>query len=880
MSSWTRTTLITLGCAGWLVLAGCHRGAAVPPEEKPAIASLRGDSSSPATQPATKPPDRSRLSLGDVNRHARREMAPQLLAMLKDPAYAEDWGLIAQILPAARPDARSASAIIDYITRKDDWRGLHGGALNSRMTAKVAAVHALGSIHSPEAIAFLRKVLESAQSARSILRHWLNDKNPPEPNVDGPDTILSIFMNQAARGLVIARDPEGIALIRQRNEQFGSYPGAMALNRVIEEKGLDWYRQNGDDAARSLERKYWLEDYGKSRQKWGVPLPPLPSKPSDRPSSRPATRPEGAWSQAEQPSSVSQPATQSADGGRATQPAANAMKYAAAGLFYGPRRLPPDLEKLRDLEGFIKHPWPKGEPQYRQSREFVSPQSVPRLHAMLKDPAWAAYWGTIAYVIGHISDDEASVPILLDYAQRKEDFSGMTPTEATIKIGPRFRVIRWLGRIGGPEATKALRAAVTVEGSQKIAEAWADDRRLLVYWDGKHAAGKLIADSATVGLVLTRDPDNIKMVERIYQEGIALPRLVPYGAYALALNRVIEQRGLENVLSILNTEEEAEVVRPITIEYMKPLTDYLHRQAALSTNPAPGTQPATQSANRLAKDGARNAVATMLADPSLPVSHQNPADALHRLEYHELRKLVTVHGVPFDFVNREVKPEQLAELYKMLDDPAFSLHWGNIARIIGLVARQSENPEAVGVLLGYTTRAEDWRGQNRHTQSGGGQGKIFALHSVGMIGGKLADETLRQAVTLQGAQNMIRHWADKSPEMLPGAFGSMRSIARNVRGSAAVGLILTREPENIAIVQQAYEQEHVYPEDWQQKGLCYADMSVMTDAMAFGEMISDRGWEYYLERTGTEEEFRALTPYLDKYISYPPDWPRAASAEK
>jgi hypothetical protein len=243
------------------------------------------------SQPATRPAGRSPLSLQDASRLARPEMAPQLLEMLKDPAYAEDWGLIAKLLPAASPDARSVSAIIDYITRKDDWRGLDEPSLNGRVAAKLSAVEALGWIGGPEAIAFLRKAVESRKDREEILGRWIPNERSSEIHGGSQPTTFSIFMNQAANSLVISRDPDGIALIRQRNQQFGYHARAMAINRVIEERGLDWYRQNRGGAAASPERKYWLEYYRESRQKWGRPLPPLPSRPSDRPSG-PATRPE------------------------------------------------------------------------------------------------------------------------------------------------------------------------------------------------------------------------------------------------------------------------------------------------------------------------------------------------------------------------------------------------------------------------------------------------------------------------------------------------------------------------------------------------------------------------------------------------------------
>jgi len=203
----------------------------------------------------------------------------------------------------------------------------------------------------------------------------------------------------------------------------------------------------------------------------------------------------------------------------------------------------------------------------------------------------------------------------------------------------------------------------------------------------------------------------------------------------------------------------------------------------------------------------------------------------------------------------------------VLDDPAFSRYWGNIARIIGFVAKDDE---AVRVLLKYATRAEEWRTLNDRQKFVVGQGKIRSLRAIGMIGTELANETLRKAITFEGAQEMIRHWSDKSEGSLPGPFGSMRSIVQDVRSSAAVGLVLTRKPDNVALVKKLYDQERVYPEDWQERGLYRRDMNVMTGAMTYQAVIDEKGWDYLVRAIDTEEELSLLGPYMKRFESHPP----------
>lgn len=284
MHSWIKMALITLGWAGWPLLAGCQ-GLVVGKGEKQARIEPGRDS--PAEDVAPDAADGGRiavadlrdvrqlaeaatgggLSLADARRWVRPEMVPQLLDMLADPTYAENWGGIAELLALGPPDSRSLAAIMDFITRQDDWRDLPRRTLDIRVGTKIHAARWIGWVGGPEATAFLRKVVESTDGAESALL-WFDNERSPEIHGGSQDTTRVIFANAAAVGLIYTRDPENIAIVRDRHERSGAFRMAMVVNRIIEERGLDWYSQNyptGSEYA-ALQSRYLRETYADKPQ--------------------------------------------------------------------------------------------------------------------------------------------------------------------------------------------------------------------------------------------------------------------------------------------------------------------------------------------------------------------------------------------------------------------------------------------------------------------------------------------------------------------------------------------------------------------------------------------------------------------------------------
>lgn len=187
--------------------------------------------------------------------------------------------------------------------------------------------------------------------------------------------------------------------------------------------------------------------------------------------------------------------------------------------------------------------------RYEEVRRLISKDKLPLLHEMLEDKKYAPYWHNVAELIGYISDDPTSVPVLFRYFQSDE--SGNI-SNLYIKLW----ALKWIGKIGGDEADSILRKAVTEKGAVDLA-VWLDDKP----WPRKGLTREnvigFIRQAAMTGLVLTGKAENIRLVEEIYEQELPAAirtkkaTIVFGGAIdALAIKDFIAENGLEAYLSL------------------------------------------------------------------------------------------------------------------------------------------------------------------------------------------------------------------------------------------------------------------------------------------------------------------------------------------
>ncbi len=262
--------LPTLGCAGWLMLAGCQqainpswepiRGRPAVPSSRPADDGQPGDQPGSAgvseeaaveSRPDPDPRDIERFvrlyqwsapPYRMVRQHVPQEAMPRLHEMLKDPQWAPSWPAIAFTIAKGSDDPASVAVVLDYIRRKEEWASLEQTALNRRISSKLAMIQWLGRMGGEQAVATLRTAI-TREGAGELVKSWATDTHVLAQMENTPEHIARLVRGRAAVGLVLTRDPENTAVV-ERERQKSPHPAstmvdAAVYQRAIEERGLD-----------------------------------------------------------------------------------------------------------------------------------------------------------------------------------------------------------------------------------------------------------------------------------------------------------------------------------------------------------------------------------------------------------------------------------------------------------------------------------------------------------------------------------------------------------------------------------------------------------------------------------------------------------------
>ncbi|MHC4527560.1 MAG: hypothetical protein ACYS29_06770, partial [Planctomycetota bacterium] len=252
-----------------------------------------------------------------------------------------------------------------------------------------------------------------------------------------------------------------------------------------------------------------------------------------------------------------------------------------------------------------------------------------------------------------------------------------------------------------------------------------------------------------------------------------------------------------------------------------------------------------------------------------PTSQQNPEEADERAQwdekYSEPREFIKLNwrsGMPYKETRRLITNDKLPLLHEMLEDKKYAGDWHKIARLIGYV---SDDPNSVPVLLRYFQRDDSWNWKGTGNHAVGYRrlsGKIDALQWIGKLGGDESGTLLSRAVTEDGAAQVAKAWlADK---LIPDSstFGAMGNTVVFIRGRAAMGLVFTRKPENVAIVRDLATKEITYCAENQKYTRLY---SPLVSAMVYDDFIEDHDLESLFNLFGSRERRKALRPYIRKY---------------
>lgn len=169
---------------------------------------------------------------------------------------------------------------------------------------------------------------------------------------------------------------------------------------------------------------------------------------------------------------------------------------------------------LNEPHWFVQENWKYGMP-YDFLQACIQKEEVPVLHDMLGDAKYRPYWPIVALVIGKISRDVNSVPLIVEYIKR-DDSDVLTSDMARIKMA----LVRNLGIIGGVTAKETLKWAATEDGAMAMLDKWIDEDIVIKTWKNRENAIRSFRGAALDGLSFLREEDSNKFIEGLYYKEV------------------------------------------------------------------------------------------------------------------------------------------------------------------------------------------------------------------------------------------------------------------------------------------------------------------------------------------------------------------------
>jgi hypothetical protein len=211
--------------------------------------------------------------------------------------------------------------------------------------------------------------------------------------------------------------------------------------------------------------------------------------------------------------------------------------------------------------------WKTGAP-YTEVKRLYKPDSLPTFYALLEDEYYAPYWSQIARIISFIGDDQRSLPVILRYITRADDLMSLDAWHLGSRCAGKITSIQWIGLIGGEEADKTLREALTPDGARELIKEWIDGP--LPDWATasreKEPQGRLIQKiqgHAAMGIVYSQNQQSIRLVEELYERANTERLLNNRGSTlcsrlkeAMVNHYLIEAIGIEEYCKLLGGDGE------------------------------------------------------------------------------------------------------------------------------------------------------------------------------------------------------------------------------------------------------------------------------------------------------------------------------------
>ncbi len=250
-------------------------------------------------------------------------------------------------------------------------------------------------------------------------------------------------------------------------------------------------------------------------------------------------------------------------------------------------------------------------------------------------------------------------------------------------------------------------------------------------------------------------------------------------------------------------------------------------------------------------------IAGDLADRGTFELDQRDPRAFVRRSDHEITP-----GVTREPLTREAVPV----LHALLDDPAYRRYWSNIAKTICYL---SDDPASASVIINYIRRSDDWRegAIETHREC---TGKLLAIRWLGFLGGEEAERVLIQAMSPDGARELVKAWLDGLlPVSAGGPDDGFAGLVGVVQGSAAIGIVHAQSREGIQRAEALHEAARA---DFRDQGYSSESTSILLQrtgqAMAIRDLIQSMGIEGYLEHVDSPGFYKFTI--LPRAVEYGP----------
>ncbi len=237
--------------------------------------------------------------------------------------------------------------------------------------------------------------------------------------------------------------------------------------------------------------------------------------------------------------------------------------------------------KERDPREFVKMKWKTGLP-YTKTRLLYKPDSLPTLYALLEDQEYEEYWPQIARMICFISDDDRSVPVILRYFRRADDWSSLDAWHLGNRCGGKIRSLQWIGLIGGEEADKTLRQALTRDGARELIKEWIDGplpKWASASWENE-PQGQLIEriqGYAAMGIVYSQSQQSMRLADELYKTANT-ERILNNRRHTLS-SRLREATANRHLTEAIGIEEYCHLLGGDGDKYYSAITPYREMEA-------------------------------------------------------------------------------------------------------------------------------------------------------------------------------------------------------------------------------------------------------------------------------------------------------------